>query len=351
MYRREPNMKVTTRRRPQLNVGGPVKRKASLGRGRRGGPAATVPSPTERTAGRRSRCRWAFILTLTLAVGGLTISEAVQYRRARAWGAELFLLETIRVAGAKRFSAEEILAVVDLSRGETDMADVVVADIHDAITAAFVDLLDVAVTRDVPAGALSIIVTERRPVARVVSSDSGDAGRVIDNQGVILQRPFALPTHDGEPNETVEELTTVTTDVPATAAGMFDSPEVFRAVRLMEAYGHITAGRQPSDVAVRLRAIDARDPSRIQVQLGDATSSQRTAVLAERTMAAGLRNVLLVTQERQTQGHPALPTVTSLAGEQDTLTKSADSTDATEIIDARFERTVYVKSIPRGQDG
>ncbi|MEO2004731.1 MAG: hypothetical protein ABGY41_11590, partial [Candidatus Poribacteria bacterium] len=116
-------------------------------------------------------------------------------------------------------------------------------------------------------------------------------------------------------------------------------------------YGHITAGRQPSDVAVRLRAIDARDPSRIQVQLGDATSSQRTAVLAERTMAAGLRNVLLVTQERQTQGHPALPTVTSLAGEQDTLTKSADSTDATEIIDARFERTVYVKSIPRGQDG
>lgn len=278
----------------------------------------------------------------------------MQYRQARVWGAELFLLEEIRVSGAERFSAEEILAVLDLSRGETDMTDVVPGDIHDVIATEFPDLLDVAVTRDVPAGALSIAVIERQPIARVISAGpagSVDGVEVIDGDGVVLLRPFATPTEGGDPGVTADDLPSIAVDGPATVAGMFDGPEVFRALRLIQAYEDATAGRQPADVGVRLGSVDARNPSRIEVGLLDATGGRRTAILAEQTMAAGLRNVMLVTRQRAAVASRGLTVVSSDGEAEDTESAEGVKSGRTELIDARFESTVYVKSIPGGQDG
>jgi hypothetical protein len=284
-------------------------------------------------------------MALNVVVAGVTISEAVQYRQARVWAVELFLLEEIRVTGAERFSTAEILSVLDLARGQTDMADVLPGHIHDAIAAGFPDLRDVVVTRDVPAGTLTIEVAERQPVARVLTAD---AVHVIDREGVVLLRPFAAQTEDAEASPG-DDLPAITSDTPANAAGMLDGPEVFRALRLMSAYEHVAAARQSGGLTMRLSAIDAREASRIEVDLIGPAGALIAAVLAEHTMAAGLRNVLLVAERRSHVESQSIRVVSS-DGEADETAPSSGS-DHTEFIDARFESTVYVKSIPGGQDG
>lgn len=340
---------VATPRRPRLKGVAPATR-AARGSARHGAARPTVGRPqAQRLRGRRSRRRWAFIVVLVIAVAGITISEAVQYRQARVWAAELFLLEEIRVTGAERFSTEEILGVLGLARGETDMADVVPMRIHDAISAGFPDLRDVIVTRDVPAGTLTIDVTERQPVARVLNTEGV---HVIDRDGVILARPFAAQAEQAEEADQPapgDHLPAIATDTPATAAGMLDGPEVFRALRLMRAYEHVTAGRQSADRPFRLGAIDARDASHIEVGLVDAVGTSRAAVLAEPTIVAGLYNVLLVAERRRGDGPQGIRVVSPDGDEDDTTPSSGG--DHTEFIDARFESTVYVKSIPGGQDG
>ncbi len=284
-------------------------------------------------------------MALNVVVAGVTISEAVQYRQARVWAVELFLLEAIRGTGAERFSTAEILSVLDLARGQTDMADVLPGHIHDAIAAGFPDLRDVVVTRDVPAGTLTIEVAERQPVARVLTAD---AVHVIDREGVVLLRPFAAQTEDAEASPG-DDLPAITSDTPANAAGMLDGPEVFRALRLMSAYEHVAAARQSGGLTMRLSAIDAREASRIEVDLIGPAGALSAAVLAEHTMAAGLRNVLLVAERRSHVESQSIRVVSS-DGEADETAPSSGS-DHTEFIDARFESTVYVKSIPGGQDG
>ena len=100
---------------------------------------------------------------------------------------------------------------------------------------------------------------------------------------------------------------------------------------------------------MRLSAIDAREASRIEVDLIGPAGALSAAVLAEHTMAAGLRNVLLVAERRSHVESQSIRVVSS-DGEADETAPSSGS-DHTEFIDARFESTVYVKSIPGGQDG
>jgi hypothetical protein len=100
---------------------------------------------------------------------------------------------------------------------------------------------------------------------------------------------------------------------------------------------------------MRLGAIDAREASHIEVDLIGPAGALSAAVLAEHTMAAGLRNVLLVAERRSNVESQSIRVVSS-DGEVDETAPSSGS-DHTEFIDARFESTVYVKSIPGGQDG
>ncbi len=289
-------------------------------------------------------------MALNLAVAAVTISEAMQYRQARVWATELFLLEEIRVTGAERFSADEILSVVDLTRGETDMADVNADQVRADVSVAFPDFGTVDVVRDVPAGALVISVVEREPVARVVVDGSV---HVVDEDGRTLRRPFAL-TDDADAAPPADSLPAIAVATPASEPGMFDGPEMFRALRLMAAYEDVAARRQAGALDVRIAGIDAHDPDRIAVDLVDGAGARRSAILAERTMKAGLRNVLLVADSRQ-EREPSDFDVVSSSGEQDSTAPQAspgvEGDSPTELIDARFESTVYVNTIPGGQDG
>jgi len=289
-------------------------------------------------------------VALNLAVAAVTISEAMQYRQARVWATELFLLEEIRVTGAARFSTDEILSVVDLTQGETDMADVDAAQVRADIAVAFPDFRAVSVTRDVPAGVLDIAVIERIPMARVKTDE---AVHVVDGYGKILVRP-SPKTEEVAPVSPIDVLPAIATSAPASDAGVYDGAEVFRALRVMGAYGDVAARRQGTIADARIDAIDAIDADRIVVDFVDASGARRAAILAERTMAAGLRNVLLVADQRQL-GIPTSTDAVSSSGEQDDTAPQASSgvegDEATELIDARFESTVYVKTLPGGQDG
>jgi len=342
--------------RSTLDVGRPLTRRPASKKARRhGAPHGSAGSGRlKRTRGRRSRCRWAFIAVLSLAVAAVTISEAMQYRQARVWATELFLLEEIRVTGAARFSADEILSVVDLTRGETDMADVDASRVRADIAVAFPDFRSVTVTRDVPAGTLVIDVVERTPLARVVT---GGVVHIVDEHGWVLTRPFA-GADDPLAASPADVLPTISVTGAESDVGMFDGPEMFRALRLMAAYEAVVARRQGGVAHVRIESVDAHDPDRIAVGMVDGSGGRRAAILAERTMAAGLRNVLLVADRRQE--HSAhdfgndFDVVLSSGAQDDTARQASPGVEGvapTELIDARFESTVYVKTIPGGQDG
>jgi cell division protein FtsQ len=134
---------------------------------------------------------------LALIVGGVAGVEIYQYRAARMWGSELFLLEEIVVEGNDRIPSDEIAQVLGLTINATTMQQVVPRNLESRVRAAFVDFKDVEVVREMP-GRVRVRVVERQPLARVrVDGET----LVIDEEGVALERPFKLAVPPATKNE------------------------------------------------------------------------------------------------------------------------------------------------------
>lgn len=283
-------------------------------------PSVSEPAPkkvrwSRKTVQRRAtRLRKYFVVLMVLIIGGVAGVEIYQYRTARMWGSELFLLEEIVVAGNKRISTDEVLRALPLTLYTTTMQEVVPRRLEALLRDQFVDFKEVEVVREMP-GRVWVRVVERQPLARVRVD-----GKVvvIDEEGVVLERPFKE-----KQNERIATLPVVTTNivegetrgVPLQGNGLREALRLLalnrehslaksKPVSLAHPVREVPSNETPSskvplrvlrpdelkDQPLDIESVDARDPRRIVVRFRPTYHREVTAWFSEDYLAEGLNN-------------------------------------------------------------
>ncbi|MDA1193540.1 MAG: FtsQ-type POTRA domain-containing protein [Candidatus Poribacteria bacterium] len=341
---------------------------------------------------RANHYRWLFIIALVVVATTVIVFEAIQYREARVWGTELFLLEEIQVSGNTRLPTDEIVETMDLAVGKTTMQDVEARSLETALFSAFADLQSVKVVRDVPAGKVSVTLIERQPVARVQVRGTTV---VVDAEGFPLDRPFVLPpptsdesTHEQMATPTIDEMLNALPLVLADASESEEpqtpvTGEAFaRGLRVVNLHEAMIGQRQAeSGEKPRLDSVDANDPNKVVLQFDSSEGRLVTAWLSENSLEEGLVNLLHV-RDYHSNAHPiqagasstgessrvlsespsnistsvGLPTSANGAPPRVQLPESAPnqalpSSLIEERYDARYDSTIYVTSLRGGHNG
>lgn len=334
---------------------------------------------------RAIRLRRYFVALLVLVVGGVAGVEIYQYRTARMWGSELFLLEEMVVAGNERIPTDEILQALHLTLYTTTMQEVVPRKLESLLRERFVDFKEVEVVREMP-GRVQVRVVERQPLAQV---RVGGKTVVVDEEGVVLKRPFKE-----KQDERRAALPVITADIfqGETPNVLLQGKGLRAALRLLALNReHSLAKSRPAsradlvrsaapketapstiplrvlrpdeleDRPLEIESVDARDPRRIVVRFRPTHRRGVTAWFSEDYVAEGLNNFYRAYTYRlltvpMAYDVPVVPSAFAAssktqesspvfsAGTVATAAAGVSSFFLQERYDARFESTLYITS-------
>ena len=154
----------------------------------------------------------------------------------------LMALREVRVEGAQRIPAAEVVAAFDGELG-TPLPLIARDAVHDAL--ADFSLIETYSTETIPPGTLVVRIVERTPVGVI---DSDDGLQLVDGAGVVIERPEERP--EGQPLITVEGGT---------------ASDGFRAVAAV-------VRSLPADVRVQLVAARATTSDDVELELAGGAS-------------------------------------------------------------------------------
>ena len=154
----------------------------------------------------------------------------------------LMALREVRVEGAQRIPAAEVVAAFDGELG-TPLPLIARDAVHDAL--ADFSLIETYSTETIPPGTLVVRIVERTPVGVI---DGDDGLQLVDGAGVVIERPEERP--EGQPLITVEGGT---------------ASDGFRAVAAV-------VRSLPADVRVQLVAARATTSDDVELELAGGAS-------------------------------------------------------------------------------